>query len=65
MGIKTKEYIIRIPGDVYTKDMKRMFDFLRYKKATKTSKASSKKIDELVDAVRKSRKEPKQALRYL
>jgi hypothetical protein len=62
---KTKEYIIRIPGEAYTKDMKRMFDYLRYKKSTTSSTATLKKMEQLADAVRKSRKEKKQALQYL
>jgi hypothetical protein len=62
---KSREYIIRLTAEEYSNDIKKMFDYLRFKKATKSSKASAKGIDELVNEVRTKRKEAKQALAYL
>lgn len=62
---KDKDFIIRIPRRLYSKEMQKMFDFLRYKKATISSKAKQKNIDELVEKVRSARNEKKLAQRYL
>ncbi|MFM2337126.1 MAG: hypothetical protein RL115_319 [Bacteroidota bacterium] len=62
---KNTDFILRIPRKLYTKDLQRMFDFLRFKKATTNSKASQKSIDLLVESVQKSRNEKKQAQQYL
>jgi hypothetical protein len=66
MKIKSQsDFIIKIPKKLYSKDLQKMFDFLRYKKATSLSKATQKNIDILVSDVRKARNEKKQALQYL
>lgn len=66
MKIKSQtDFIIKIPKKLYSKDLQKMFDFLRYKKATSSSKATQKNIDILVSDVRKARNEKKQALQYL
>ncbi len=67
MSVKTKskEYIIRLTAEEYSNDIRKMFDYLRFKKATKNSKASVKAIDELVTEVRLKRKEAKHAMAYL
>jgi hypothetical protein len=62
---KEKSFIIKVPRQLYTKDLQRMFDFLRFRKATASSKASQKDIELLVASVQKSRNEKKQAMRYL
>ncbi|MEN9549680.1 MAG: hypothetical protein RIR12_2271 [Bacteroidota bacterium] len=62
---KNTDFILRIPRKLYTKDLQRMFDFLRFKKATANSKPSQKSIDLLVESVQKSRNEKKQAQQYL
>ena len=62
---KDKDFIIRIPRRLYSKEMQKMFDFLRYKKATLSSKAKQKDIEELVEKVRTSRNEKKMAQQYL
>jgi site-specific recombinase XerD len=62
---KSKEYIIRLTAEEYSNDIKKMFDYLRFKKATKSTKATTKAIDELVTEVRAKRKEAKQAMVYL
>lgn len=63
--IKSREYIIRLTAEEYSNDLKKMFDYLRFKKATKGSKTTTKGIDELVNEVRSKRKEAKQASAYL
>jgi hypothetical protein len=62
---KERKFIIEVPEKLYTKDLQRMFDFLRFKKATGKSNASKDKIDVLVASVQKSRNEKKQAQKYL
>lgn len=57
--------MIEVPRTLYTKDLQRMFEFLRYKKVTKTSKASPKQVNALVELVQKKRNEKKQGLGYL
>ena len=62
---KGANFIIKVPKKLYTKDLQRMFDFLRFRKATGSSKASKKNIDALVTSVQKARNEKKQAGQYL
>lgn len=62
---KGTDFIIKVPRKLYSKDLQRMFDFLRFRKATASSKASQKGIDLLVASVQKSRNEKKQASQYL
>jgi hypothetical protein len=62
---KDTDFILRIPRKLYTKDLQRMFDFLRFKKATAKSKVSQKSIDTLVSSVQKGRNEKRQAQQYL
>ncbi len=59
------EFIIRIPKKQYSKELQKMFDYLRYRKATVSSKATQKGIDIVVESVRKARKEKAEALQYL
>lgn len=59
------EFIIKIPRNQYSKELQKMFDYIRYKKATIASKATQKGIDALVDAVHKGRKEKNEASQYL
>jgi hypothetical protein len=66
--MKTKqkgEFVIKISWDQYSKQLQKMFDYLRYKKATVSLKATQKRTDTLVDAVRKNRKEKNEASLYL
>ncbi len=60
-----KEYLFRIPKNLYTKEVQKMMDYLRFKKATQFSKATQKGVDKIVDGVRSSRNEKKLASRYL
>jgi hypothetical protein len=62
---KSKEYIFRLSQEEYSNEIKKMFDYLRFKKATKSSKATLKEVELLVNEVRTNRKERKQALQYL
>ena len=62
---KEANFFIKVPKKLYTKDLQRMFDFLRFRKATASSKASKKNIDALVTLVQKVRNEKKQASKYL
>jgi len=59
------EFIIKIPRNQYSRELQKMFDYIRYKKATVKSKATQKDIDALIDTVRKGRKEKKEAAHYL
>ncbi|MBL7730125.1 MAG: hypothetical protein JNM88_03030 [Chitinophagaceae bacterium] len=60
-----KEFLFKIPQDLYTRELQKMIDYLRYKKATSNSKATQKGVDKIVDEVRKSRNEKRLASRYL
>jgi hypothetical protein len=62
---QTAEFIFRTPKKEYSKDLQKMFDYLRYKKATASSKATQKGIDVVIESVRKNRKEKIEASLYL
>ena len=64
-AVSDKEFLVKIPRRLYTKELQKMFDYLRYKKATQGSKASQKSVDVLVEAVRKQRNEKALAAKYL
>jgi hypothetical protein len=60
-----KEFLFRIPKNLYSKDLQKMMDYLRFKKATHGSKATQKGVDKIVDEVRKRRNEKTLASRYV
>ncbi len=60
-----KDFLFRIPQKLYSKDLQKMFDYLRYKKATQHSKATQKGVEKILEEVRNSRNEKKLANRYL
>jgi hypothetical protein len=59
------DFVIRIPKRLYTKELQKMFEYVRYKKGTSSSKATQKDVDELIETVRKTRNEKKLAQQYL
>jgi hypothetical protein len=60
-----KEFLFRVPKNLYNKDLQKMMDYLRFNKATQRSKATQKGVEKIVEEVRKSRNEKKLASRYL
>jgi hypothetical protein len=59
------DFVIRIPKRLYTKELQKMFEYLRYKKGTLSSKATQKDGDNLIETARKTRNEKKLAQQYL
>lgn len=49
----SSEVIIRLPASVDTTGLQRLVDYLTYKEATATSKASQEDVDKLADEVKK------------
>ena len=49
----SQEVIIRIPASVDTTGLQRLIDYLTYKEATSTTKATQKQVDQLANDVKK------------
>jgi|HubBroStandDraft_5_1064220.scaffolds.fasta_scaffold1188713_1 hypothetical protein len=59
------DFVIRIPKKLYTKELQKMFEYLRHKKGTSSSKATQKGVDNLIETVRKTGNEKKLEQQYL